>query len=487
MDEIVAATVDMAKVESWQAGTEVSDVRRVLGREGFEEMLTDERRLRRLPGPKSTLTAEQVRQLEEMGVIRARRRTENAVRHVCKAFTVPKPNGKNRLIVDASVYGEAMQEPPQVKLPAVKDVKEAVAKNAYVAQLDGRSWFFQIAAPQLQDYFVIRTVVGVFQLVVLAMGWAWSVYVAQTTASVIMTQAMKAFVGHASGMVYIDNFLIFGADARTVTNAVAVLKRKAGECRAVFKEEDHQPAEQTDVLGMRVDLAAKTVCLVRGFIGKLAVFWRVYKADPATQTLKTTWKLLGALFWAMRVLNVPQYDYPSLKQFVSRRARELAAQKRGWTHRTVWWRRAWLDVVKLVQHVLANEPVSVLRPPSDWIDTVWADASKTGGGYVLQETGEVKGWKWTPEQQRQPIHVLEAWATLRSVRRWMATREGSAGVLLKTDNALVYYALTTTKATGYVFSQAIAAIVSELRGVDWSVEWVPTDTNLADAPSRIFS
>ncbi|KAJ9438190.1 hypothetical protein DIPPA_26328 [Diplonema papillatum] len=117
-----------------------------------------------------------------------------------------------------------MQEPPQVKLPAVKDVKEAVAENAYVAQLDGRSWFFQIAAPQLQDYFVIRTVVGVFQLVVLAMGWAWSVYVAQTTASVIMTQAMKAFVGQASGMVYIDNFLIFGADARTVTNAVATLE-----------------------------------------------------------------------------------------------------------------------------------------------------------------------------------------------------------------------------------------------------------------------
>ncbi|KAJ9446239.1 hypothetical protein DIPPA_32984 [Diplonema papillatum] len=143
MDEIVAATVDMAKVESWQAGTEVSDVRKFLGREGFEGMF-----------PKSTLTAEQVRQLEEMGVIRARRRTENAVRHVCKAFTVPKPNGKNRLIVDASVYSEAMQEPPQVKLPAVKDVKEAVAKNAYVAQLDGRSWFFQIAAPQLQDYFV---------------------------------------------------------------------------------------------------------------------------------------------------------------------------------------------------------------------------------------------------------------------------------------------------------------------------------------------
>ena len=183
-------------------------------------------------------------------------------------------------------------------------------------------------------------------------------------------------------------------------------------------------------------------------------------------------------------MGVPQFDFPSLKQFVARRAREIGNQKRGWEQKTVWWKDAWNDIKRLVGIVLKNEPGSVVKPVGEWTETVWADASGTGGGYVLQESGRVKGWRWSERQRGQPIHVLEAWALLQAVREWKKVRSDDAGVILKTDNTLLCRALETTKATGFIFSGAVAEIFGELRGIAWEVEWVPSEENVADAPSR---
>ena len=120
-----------------------------------------------LPGPKSSLTKEQVADLVRMGVLEEKRRSDPGVLNVCKAFTVPKANGKNRLVVDASRVGEGMVEPPYTRLPALEEIKEAIAANAFAVQLDGKSWFYQVGAKALKRYFAVRTVAGVYFLVVL--------------------------------------------------------------------------------------------------------------------------------------------------------------------------------------------------------------------------------------------------------------------------------------------------------------------------------
>lgn len=483
LDDVVAGTLRLEVLEGWQQGQEVTEIRRVLAGGGpFDDLKQGS--LRPLPGPKSSLTAEQVQQLLDMGVLRRKARREVSV-NVCKAFTVPKSNGTRRLVVDASMFGEAMEEPPPVSLPSIDNVKQAVEHQDFLVQLDGRSWFYQVPAAEIGRFFALRTVLGVCCLVVLAMGWSWSVHIAQVLAQVLMNKAVEAFGSCIHSLVYIDNFLLFAKSGRDLVNAVAVLKRRARESGVVFKAEDHFPVRTAQVLGMQVDMEKKTVRLRQDWVDRLQVFWRVYRADPSAQSLRVTWKLFGALFWAMRVLEVPQYEFPNLKHFLSRRARELSNGIRQWGHKTVWWKGAWKDVSSLVARILENEEISVKRPrSSEWTDTVWTDASGQGGGYVLQEQGIAKGWRWSEEQRAQRIHVLEAWAMLRGIRQWKQVRCEGAGLRLMTDSTLVFFAMRSKKATGFVFSGAVADLMKELEGISWSVEWVPSEENLADGPSR---
>ena len=485
LDEVVSATLRLEVIEGWQEKDEVTEVRRILeGGEAFERLFVGSKELlHRLPGRKSQLTARQVLSLEEMGVLQRKTRAGPPVKHVCKAFTVPKPSGKRRLIVDASWLGELMKEPYHTELPSLDEVRLAVRTYNFVAQLDGKSWFYQFGARGIRQYFAVRTCLGVFCLVVLAMGWAWSVYIAQTVSSTVLGKAVKNLRG-VNGMVYIDNHLLFGMTEDELVRAVASLERTGAECGLVFKEGDHRPSTTSDVLGMAVDMRGKTVSLSSAFVDKFGCFWKVYSLRPGEQTIRTTWRLFGGIFWAMRVLALRQCDFVGMKQFVSRRARDICEGSRDWEHRVVWWKAAWEDVKRVVAVILRNEPVSVVPPASSWIEAVWADASGSGGGYVLPEYGLVDSWKWNPEQEKQPIHVKEAWALLRAVLKWKRVRQGASGAVLKTDSMLVHAALRSFKATGFAFTKAIKEIADEMDGIDWRVEWVPSGENVADAPSR---
>eukprot|EP01064_Diplonema_japonicum_P018077 TRINITY_DN26773_c0_g1_i1.p3 TRINITY_DN26773_c0_g1~~TRINITY_DN26773_c0_g1_i1.p3 ORF type:complete len:180 (+),score=28.25 TRINITY_DN26773_c0_g1_i1:259-798(+) len=72
----------------------------------------------------------------------------------------------------------------------------------------GKSWFYQLGARGLKDYFTLRTTWGLFQLVVLAMGWSWSVWVAQTVAVAMNEEMERRARCQVRSMAYVDNFII---------------------------------------------------------------------------------------------------------------------------------------------------------------------------------------------------------------------------------------------------------------------------------------
>lgn len=484
MDSVVADTLDLKVVEEWQKTDEISEIREILqGGSRFQQLFIESPRLEPLPGKRSQLEPNQVLDLERMGVLQRKKKSDAPILNVVKAFTVAKPSGLRRLIVDASDLGDQMVEPYYTDLPSLDDVKRCVRTRNFVAQLDGKSWFYQFGAALLKRYFGVRTCLGVFFLVVLAMGWAWSVYIAQTVARVIMSRAMIGFSG-IDPLVYIDNFLLFGDTRAELANGVAVLKRRGRECGAVFKAEDHSPNTKADVLGMEVQMVDKTVRLCEAFAKKFRAFWEVYSLKPAEQTLRQTWKLFGGIFWAMRVLDLRQIDFLDMKRFMSRRARDLLKGFRKWEHKVVWWKAAWADVKRVCAIIIDNAPVTVEIPTAVWMESVWADASGSGGGFVLPEKGVVKSWKWSKNQLQHPIHLKEAWALERAVRHWRQLGQAGEGVHLKTDNVLVYLALRAKKASGFLFAGSIRATDDLLKGVEWTVEWVPSKSNIADAPSR---
>ncbi|KAJ9465348.1 hypothetical protein DIPPA_18755 [Diplonema papillatum] len=171
---------------------------------------------------------------------------------------------------------------------------------------------------------------------------------------------------------------------------------------------------------------------------------------------------------------------------MSRRAKDICSGDRKWDHRVVWWKDAWADVKRIAAVVLQNSPVSVILPTAATTEEVWADASGAGGGYVLPDYGVVKSWAWTERQLVYPIHLKEAWALEGAVRHWLCLRSDEKGVEMKTDSALVWHALRKLKATGWLFNESIRATADLLEGVRWTVDWVPSKQNIADAPSRKF-
>ena len=135
--------------------------------------------------------------------------------------------------------------------------------------------------------------------------------------------------------------------------------------------------------------------------------------------------------------------------------------------------------------IMENVPVSVRKPPVVSEEVIWSDASDTGGAYILQGRAIVENWKWSERQAAEAIHVREAWALERGVRRWVADSSVTERVLLKTDSMLVFFALQKKNATGWVFAQSIRSSLAMLKGRNWEVEWVPSGEQLADKPSRV--
>ena len=491
LDSVVTATLQGQVIRGWdvESAEQVREVYNVLESEdGFQALVERPQEFAPLPGKKSALSAGQVAHLVEAGVLERKRREDERVVNVVKAFTVPKPSGKVRLVVDASNVGDAQVDPPPVSLPTVADVKQLVASYSWVVQLDGKSWFYQIAARRLRSFFAVRTVLGLHWLVVLAMGWSWSVWIAQTLAVAIAQRAVQlapSDVG-ATHAEYIDNFIVAGHDVGSTALLVSALKAAADECGAVLKPSSEDPVTTEVLLGIQCDFTAKTVCVKPAWIVSFRSLSSAFLLSPGRYDVRTAWKLLGNVLWGMRVLGVRQLTIPYLKLWMGRQAQKLTSGRSSWSDRCDWWPLALRDLRTVVRVICANSPVHVSLLEASSEETLWADASLTGGAYILEFCGVELGFRWGADWDGQRIHVLEAEALRRGVARWLRVRRADESLRLMTDNMLVYHGLTNKKAKGVIFSRILETICASLVGIVWTVHWVPSAEQKADTLSRLF-
>ena len=200
------------------------------GGEFFHSLLQRPEGLVPLPGKKSYLTSRQVTQLVNAGVFAKKKWCDERVCNVVKAFTVPKASGKRRLVVDASNVGEAQKDPPHAELVSISQIKDLVANYNWVVQLDGKSWFYQVPAASLRSFFAVRPVLGIHWLMVLPMGWSWSVWVAQTAVAIgqraeqLLQQQDDGWQTHLE---YIDNFIAVGRNNDDASKMTQAMKKAA--------------------------------------------------------------------------------------------------------------------------------------------------------------------------------------------------------------------------------------------------------------------
>ena len=326
---------------------------------------------------------------------------------------------------------------------------------------------------------------------VLPMGWSWSVWVAQTLAVAIGQRAEQLLQQQDDGwqthLEYIDNFIAVGRNNDDASRMTQAIKKAAAECGAVLKPTPEEPVTEEVILGMKCDFTNKTVCVKPDWVKKFQELTTLFLLSPGRNSLKTAWKVLGNVIWGMRVLGIRQLSFPHLKLWMSRQAKKLAKKETTWRDRCNWWPAALKELREIVRIIVNNKPVHVSKLVSASEDTLWADASGSGGGYILERQGVERAFKWTRRWVKQKIHLLEAEALRRGVVKWCKRREKEEKLSIMTDSMLVFYALHNKKAKGVLFSRILDSICKALDGCEWTVHWVPSACQKADKLSRHFS
>jgi hypothetical protein len=114
-------------------------------------------------------------------------------------FTVPKSNGKLRIITDARPANRICKKPPHFSLPTVEDIIKLVQSlpEVHAATTDLRHWFHQIPIPaSLRRLFYIRSAPRWFgrepfvSPKVLPMGWTAAPFVAQCCAWTVILSGL---------------------------------------------------------------------------------------------------------------------------------------------------------------------------------------------------------------------------------------------------------------------------------------------------------
>ena len=159
--------------------------------------------------------------LEEWGVVE--RSDQQKV--VLPAFTVPKSSGGLRLVCDGRKLNRMMRPPPPMLLPGIRAVIARFLSARYVAQDDGKSWFYQFPLGQgIDDYFGVNLsgARGPFvraKLRALCMGWSWAPCIAHRSAMVLLPES--------DGVAWVDNFFVVGDSEEETAQRYSSFKRRA--------------------------------------------------------------------------------------------------------------------------------------------------------------------------------------------------------------------------------------------------------------------
>ena len=152
---------------------------------------------------------------------------------------------------------------------------------------------------------------------------------------------------------------------------------------------------------MKCDFTNKTVCVKPDWVKKFQELTTLFLLSPGHNSLKTAWKVLGNVIWGMRVFGIRQLSFPHPKLWMSRQAKKLAKKETTWRDGCNWWPAALKELREIVRIIVNNKPVHVSKLVTASEDTLWADASGSGGGYILERQGVERAFKWTVRWKKQ--------------------------------------------------------------------------------------
>jgi len=218
-------------------------------------------------------------------------------------------------------------------------------------------------------------------------------------------------------------------------------------------------------------------------------------------TVRRACEIMGLLFYGSTVLKIHLAPFYFPIKWYRRLAHDFERGSRGgkpfgldtvvtpWpsiARKFDWW----------IHRIERNAPAS--HEKSEPTVTLFCDASKTGCGAVLidgicpsyRQYGESFNTSeysdiWDAKDEKKAISLLETKAATKAISHFRHFLEGKA-VRLYIDNTSLIGALNKTHSKSFALNEELLHLIREMEktGASFEVQYVPTESNLADRPSR---
>lgn len=398
-----------------------------------------------------------------------------------------KSKARRRWIVHPFAQNEAFNDLPTFSLLGITELISLSHNYAFGATADIKCCFHQIELPEsIRPFFAFSHGNTTFQISSvptggnaspqLGHGITFSIVVATLRMMNVQPAFYKNCITCITGSgtmmvtVYIDNIRVLG-DSAIVEAFFLRFLRLCSSMDYEIGEMPMTPSSQYSFLGAEW-MHNRDSLHVRAMSRTVDKIF----TPSTTSTLREVLQAFGRLIYVGTLLNYdPSRLFYIYKFLGARYGWILDGPAHVWPCTFPTW-EVWADTCKLNEWTLHQPPTH----HSAQNLVVFSDASDSGWGmFVGTSPPTVRGEAWDVSQRSWHINVKEAFAALKAVE-WCRSFLWARPITLFTDNTVVIGALARRRSPSFALNNAIKDFKRE--GV--TVLYVPSASNLADAPSR---
>ena len=399
-----------------------------------------------------------------------------SARAALPAFKIPKANGEfSRFLLNGRPANAVLKDRLRPQMPDLTTLLHLPQKFCAAFQADAKNWFYQLHLPErLRDLYSTRLVSkrGKFEHVRmkrLPMGASFAPAVAQACSRALINELRRR---HANidffADVWLDNFYVFAVSRTDAEILRASFLQIADEVHATMKEVS-EVTECIDLLGLRIDLAKKTI----GPGETLSTSLR--KAASFNEAESTPRRFLEAA----AIIFFPNHIYGRLPlalkpQLFSAIQYACVVGATGWDQKILLPSTAASELRSFASALLTDVPWST--PPAQPETVLWVDASTSYIGALLQTTAGDRTYSWPMETPQTKIYLGELAAA------WFGAQIAECAHVLASDNQAAVFAMHKGHATTRAGNELLAKWICSTKASH--IAWVPTKQQRADYLSR---
>lgn len=401
---------------------------------------------------------------------------EESGQFISNVFTVPKPDGSRRPIINLKHLNEYL-DCPHFKMESIKTGSSLVCTGAFMCVIDLKDAYHSIPVAMEHQKF-------------LKFNWRGSLYkytcvpFGLCTASLLYTKLLKPVVAYfrINGILcvcYLDDLLVIAPSAELCKEQVKRIIEFLSKLGFIVNLEKSQlvPSQNIRYLGFVIDSVSMKLLLpsdkVDRLIGKCKA---ILKSD--NNTIQKVSELEGTL-----VSACPATRYGLLYTRDLEIEKTQALQKSFGDYRT--------------KMVLSLESKSDIQWWINNLETEWQFLLKTHPTYYLSSDASPSGWgsycedrvakgHWDKDRMDLHINVLEIWAAFYAIKTFVD--ENNAHVLIRVDSSTAMAYINRFGGCRSRQCHSVAKILwqwCESKSLTVTATWINTKENyIADSLSR---